>query len=209
MRSECTSHPSTSQEKRCTICGEIKPLSEFHRMTRSKDGHRSQCKPCHRAASAQFRQEHPDYAREYRRIYRPANAEKIRKQQYAWVERNRDHLRSYQSQRRQVRHDHLTAYRREWHRIHPESKQTYENNRRNAEGRFTRQEWVSLKARFGNRCLACNRSEPEVKISVDHVVPLSLGGGNTIDNLQPLCRSCNSVKGARIIDYRSCREVLP
>jgi DNA-binding transcriptional ArsR family regulator len=35
-------------------------------------------------------------------------------------------------------------------------------------------------------------------LSVDHIHPESAGGQATLDNLQTLCRSCNSRKGARI-----------
>jgi 5-methylcytosine-specific restriction endonuclease McrA len=33
-------------------------------------------------------------------------------------------------------------------------------------------------------------------------VPVALGGSSFIANIQPLCRSCNSSKQDRIIDYR-------
>ena len=33
---------------------------------------------------------------------------------------------------------------------------------------------------------------------LDHIVPLSKGGGHTHDNVQLLCRRCNNVKGARL-----------
>ena len=40
-------------------------------------------------------------------------------------------------------------------------------------------------------------------LTVDHVVPLSLGGGNGIDNIQPLCQNCNSSKGKGTIRYKA------
>jgi 5-methylcytosine-specific restriction endonuclease McrA len=49
--------------------------------------------------------------------------------------------------------------------------------------------------------LCCGR--PDVKLTQDHVVPLARGGSNLIDNIQPLCASCNSSKGTQTIDYRS------
>jgi 5-methylcytosine-specific restriction endonuclease McrA len=35
----------------------------------------------------------------------------------------------------------------------------------------------------------------ESPVTVDHIVPLAKSGGNTIDNVRPLCYSCNSKKG--------------
>ncbi len=35
--------------KRCSDCGELKPLDDYHRSSSHKDGHTSQCKVCHSA----------------------------------------------------------------------------------------------------------------------------------------------------------------
>lgn len=36
----------------------------------------------------------------------------------------------------------------------------------------------------------------------DHIKPLSRGGDNALDNIQPLCKECNGHKHTRTIDYR-------
>ena len=53
--------------------------------------------------------------------------------------------------------------------------------------------------KYGRECLCCGSAE---KIALDHVVPITKGGADDVGNLQPLCRSCNSKKGTKIIDYR-------
>ncbi len=49
-------------------------------------------------------------------------------------------------------------------------------------------------------CLACGSKE---NLSIDHVIPWSLGGEDVAENFQTLCRSCNSKKGATVVDFRS------
>lgn len=49
--------------------------------------------------------------------------------------------------------------------------------------------------RDGWRCRSCGTHE---RLTVDHVIPLALGGTDDLENLQTLCERCNSVKGARI-----------
>lgn len=52
---------------------------------------------------------------------------------------------------------------------------------------------------YGEQCLKCGSEDD---ICIDHIEPVSRGGKNELDNLQPLCRSCNSTKGTKTIDYR-------
>ena len=72
---------------------------------------------------------------------------------------------------------------------------------RDAPGSFTDSEWRNLLERFDYKCAECGRKEPEIKLTVDHFLPLSKGGSNYISNIQPLCKSCNSRKGNRLEKY--------
>ena len=68
-----------------------------------------------------------------------------------------------------------------------------------AEGNYTWKKWEELKKKHNFTCAICGRKEPEIKLTIDHIIPISEGGTNWISNIQPLCRSCNSKKGKRLI----------
>lgn len=77
---------------------------------------------------------------------------------------------------------------------------------RTARPEITSSEWNRLKdlifEKYGKVCLNCGSTE---HIALDHIKPYSIYPELAIDpdNLQPLCRSCNSSKGNRkIVDYR-------
>ncbi len=68
-------------------------------------------------------------------------------------------------------------------------------------GSHTLTEWESLKAQYEHTCPCCFRQEPEIKLTRDHIVPLVKGGRDDIENIQPLCRSCNAKKHDKNIKY--------
>ena len=106
-----------------------------------------------------------------------------------------------------------TARRRKYHLEHPEKRQEHDRNRRaclrathrqalekGSISKITAAEWQEIKDKYKNKCLypECGR----VDITMDHIVPLALGGTHTANNIQPLCRYHNTSKGKKIADYR-------
>lgn len=63
-------------------------------------------------------------------------------------------------------------------------------------GKITAYEWTMKLKKFNYKCAHCYTDE---NIEMDHKIPLSKGGKHHIDNIQPLCRSCNSKKGNKIL----------
>lgn len=65
-------------------------------------------------------------------------------------------------------------------------------------GTHTKEQWEEMKLFFGE-CVKCGNTHELVK---DHIIPIYQGGSDALSNLQPLCKSCNSSKGADTTDYR-------
>jgi 5-methylcytosine-specific restriction enzyme A len=52
------------------------------------------------------------------------------------------------------------------------------------------------------KCAYCGATSLDgVSLEVDHIIPISRGGSNELENLQILCRPCNSGKSDRIINF--------
>jgi len=46
------------------------------------------------------------------------------------------------------------------------------------------------------QCVHCGNNDKE-SLTIDHIFPVSKGGSDSIENLQILCKACNSKKGAK------------
>lgn len=176
---------SNADDKQCRQCNQWKPRSEFYKAKGYRDGLHSYCKVCQREASYQSRQQEDVKARE--RIYR----------QTIYYDRQLELNR--QSQARPE----AKAKRREYLQQHPEYSRitslNYLARKKQAQGSFSLDEWRRLCEKYDHRCLWCGERK---KLEPDHVIPLALGGSNTIDNIQPLCRKCNGRKSDRHMDFR-------
>lgn len=136
----------------------------------------------------QWNAANPQKKAEANRKYRDKNPDKLRELQRRWYSANSDRVRDNS---------------RRWRKNNPEKAKAKDVRRRTAKtkagGSFTGAEWKALVKHQNGRCLACGK---ETNLTADHVVPVSKGGSSNISNIQGLCKSCNSSKGDKTIDYR-------
>jgi hypothetical protein len=66
---------------------------------------------------------------------------------------------------------------------------------------------LAIYMRDGLSCAYCGQAiEDGVKLTLDHVIPVSAGGGNEETNLVTACLRCNSSRGARKMEA-FCKSV--
>ncbi len=80
-------------------------------------------------------------------------------------------------------------------------KNQWHHRNRKAIGEHSFREWETLKCQYNWTCPSCHKCEPDIKLTLDHIIPLSKGGSNNIENIQPLCKSCNCKKSAKSTKY--------
>ncbi len=136
------------------------------------------------------------YNQEYHAQYYLENADAI-------IERSKQYYAEHT--------DEVKARIAQWRKDNPDKTVVYSQNRRarinGSDGNWTADEWEWLFELLGRKCLDCGRTIEELELlgipmTKDHIVPLAIGGSNCIENLQPLCRQCNSTKHTTIIDFR-------
>mgnify|MGYP000854513651 CR=1 FL=1 len=76
---------------------------------------------------------------------------------------------------------------RKWHKVQRRARE------RGAAGTYTWSEVVRIYLAIGG-CAYCG--QPTTDVQPDHVIPLSRGGSNSITNVVPCCRPCNTDKRA-------------
>jgi hypothetical protein len=87
----------------------------------------------------------------------------------------------------------LTEWARRWYtpyfkrRVELESARYYFNKHRKSA-------YQALVERDGEYCRHCGKTK---NLTVDHILAIANGGGNELENLQLLCKSCNSRKGTK------------
>lgn len=164
------------------------------------------CKKCKNDSGRRWRQENPNEARELDRERRNKYREKRAEYDKLYRITHPDKMaeKAERAKRNGRLSDRKKEYNRKWVQNNPEKnaakKNRYRTRKTAAGGSYTADEFKALCNHYGNKCLRCGREN--VKLTPDHVLPVIKGGSSNINNIQPLCSSCNSAKGGRHIDYR-------
>ena len=201
--------------KICRACGEWKPFSEFREKKCYADKLHVLCRPCDRTDARDYARRNAQKQSEYQRNRRAANPERVhaieaasRQRRKPWASsKKRSYQKQYHESYRVMNHDRIRQNQNRWNHLNWDrymANQLAGKHARRARlqqngGSYTFKEWRELCDKYGNACLCCGKKS---LLTVDHVKPIILGGSNFIDNLQPLCITCNLKKGKKEIDYR-------
>lgn len=171
--------------RQCAMCGERKPLTEaFDRDKRASGGRKSRCKSCRGSYMKDYYAENAEDKRESGRNYRAANLDRIRAEDRARYERDREKRIELATE--------ITHRRRQRAKLVP------------FERGVTR---AALRKRDGDECCYCGITMSFMRLrkgqyapdlaTVEHVIPLSKGGAHTFANTTLACWECNIRRGNR------------
>lgn len=173
----------------CQGCQIVKPLSDFHKDSRSPLGRRKTCKPCRVATETERYWRDPASASERVRAFRAANPEHVRLRESRYYEMNRD--------------------------ARIEAATEAANRRRASAYAGPRDHGISksaLRRLDGDACCYCSvemifqsfapGDRADSQATLEHVRALSRGGLHVWDNCALACWRCNISKGARDGDWR-------
>ena len=173
--------------KTCTKCGETKPVSEFNKRAKSRDGLRYHCRSCDKAMNTAWAAANPDRMKAHAAKYRALHPERQK------------------ARKTKRRASDPEAWR--------EADRIYSHNRRArilaTGGRLSYGLSAKLFKLQRGKC-ACGCKQPlGDDYHMDHIMPLALGGTNTDDNIQLLRATCNMKKNAKHpVDFMRERGLL-
>lgn len=123
-------------KKKCTQCGQEKELTDFHKRKDSKDGHRNECKDCHKKRLKKYYVENRyrilNKCKDNNKKYYVANKYKILKRSKKWRDSNKEY--------RKIK-------RKEYNESHKEERNQYRRNRRKEDLVFKLK--MNLRSLFG------------------------------------------------------------
>ena len=131
-----------------------------------------------------------------------ANREKCKNVARKWRRANLDRDAARCRKRRKENPEKYRAYVRKWGLANRDKRNAMDQRRQaRMYGNVTESyDFKAICDHYNNCCVKCGDSG--IKLTIDHIKPVSKGGPDIAENIQPLCRKCNSSKGVRNVDHR-------
>lgn len=195
----------TPSEKRCTTCGETKPLEAFYTDKRKATGRGSECRPCRSIYFEAYRRAHrelcnarsraskakkPEVEKAYSRAYGKAHPERVRARLAQYYARHPERLRARSAAYRKANPEKIAA---DW-ALKRARKQGARAGCRKAYAAFVK--WSRTEPIIP--CNWCRKPTQPGERHRDHIVPLSKGGDDSVENLCVSCAPCNLHKNAKL-----------
>jgi len=164
----------------CNKCKEEKGLGGFPKNKNCKGGRERTCKTC---------------------VYKARESQKANQKNLAakWYLENRGVAIERQQKRYQENKERLQAYGRQHAKDNPEIYKAARHRRRAAKRNNGSNDLTAtqIKWLFDNfpQCVYCCSED---SLTIDHVIPISKGGQNTLENVVIACMSCNNKKRAKL-----------
>lgn len=195
--------------KTCMKCNESKTLDCFGKLTKSKDGLRSECKECRKqyyldnsekekARTMRWYLDNPERKKASDRKYRLDNPEKANARSKKYALDNPEKVKAAKRKYRLANPEKTADRRKKWdldNREQARSRCQVRRARKLANGVFKISVTELIKL-YASPCFYCGSKD---LIEADHVIPISRGGRHSIGNLVPACRSCNGSKGKKLL----------
>lgn len=188
--------------KRCCTCKDDKPVTEFCKSKKTKDGYQNGCKKCAAKSSKKYAQRNPDKKKEANKKAREkvTNEDRVKRaeKQRAYHHANRDRLnakrREYCKRNRQIISTVDAASRKKRRKaIIPvgENKVTPDFLRKLKE--------VTL------FCENCSILASEKEFDLDHIIPIAIGGKHEKINVRYICFTCNRSRPSDASDLQGTK----
>jgi len=165
--------------KICASCNQKLPLKEFWKSKSNKDGYQSYCKSC----MYKWKDNNKSKVNLHKHKYNISDNNKIVQKKYYlnnkeyisdyWkTEKGKFVLKISKLKRKGIRHS------------------------------FTYKEWMNKIKETNGVCPNCGENVGIYNLTLDHIIPINsvpIGTYYSLKEVQPLCKSCNSSKGDKII----------
>jgi 5-methylcytosine-specific restriction endonuclease McrA len=152
----------------------------------------SRCKSCQKIYMAEYDKKNAQKKRAYMKEYEQNNKQTIQEKRKIYD--NQEHRkivhRTFTDRWKQNNPEKAKQNRREGNRKH-------RLLRRCVPGTHSQIEFYEKCLQFYWQCAYCSTGLNKKTVTEDHVIPLSKGGNDDIDNIVPCCYSCNSSKNDR------------